>query len=103
MVGALAHLLTGRFADFVDAIGDRGLELQPVAADAFVVAAEAIGAPARIRMAAGGANRLARDIKPRAGDMPGFDRGFDAPVGTAGVAHGSEAAVEHGAQSRRRA
>jgi hypothetical protein len=46
MVGALAHLLTGRFADLVDAIGDRGLELQPVTADAVVAAAEAVGAPA---------------------------------------------------------
>src|SRR6478735_6073657 len=102
MVGALAHLLAGGFADFVDAIGDRGLELQPVAAGALVVAAEAVGAPARIRMPAGGTDRLTGDIKPRTRDMPGFDRGLDAPIGAASVPHGGEAAIEHGAQPRRR-
>jgi len=43
MVGALAHLLARGLADFIDAIGDGGFELQAVAADAF---AAPIGAPA---------------------------------------------------------
>ncbi len=43
MVGALAHLLARGFADFVNAIGDRGFELQAVAAGAF---AAPVGAPA---------------------------------------------------------
>src|SRR5258705_11439923 len=54
-------------------------------------------------MVAGGADRLTGDIKTWPGDMPGFDRGLDAPIGAAGVTHGREAAVEHGAQPRRRA
>src|SRR5260370_41029210 len=54
-------------------------------------------------MAAGGADRLAGDIKPWTDNMPGFDGCLDAPVGAASVAHRREAAVEHGAQSRRRA
>ena len=33
--------------------------------------------------------------------MSGFDGGLDSPVGAAGIAHGGEAAIEHGAQSRR--
>src|SRR5437588_6437220 len=54
-------------------------------------------------MAAGGSDRLAGDIKPWAGHVPGFNRGFDAPVGPACVAHRGESAVEHGPHSRRRA
>src|SRR5258705_2111093 len=100
MVGALAHLLAGGFADFVDAIGNGGFELQPVTADAVVAAAEAVGAPACIRMATGGADRLTGDIKTWPRDMAGFDRGLDAPVGTAGVAHRPEAAVHHRARPR---
>jgi hypothetical protein len=100
VVRALAHLFARRFADLVDAVGDGGFELQPVAADAFTAA---IGAPARIRMAASGTNGLACDEEPRARDVSGLDRGLDAPVGTSGVAHGGEAAVEHGAQPGRRA
>jgi hypothetical protein len=42
MVGALAHLLARGLADFIDAIGDGGFELQAVTADAF---AAPIGAP----------------------------------------------------------
>src|SRR5450432_452979 len=99
MVGALAHLLARTFANLVGAIGDRGFELQTVAADAFTAA---VGAAARIRVSPGGADRLAGDIEPRTDDMSGFDRGLDAPVGPAGVAYRGEAAVEHGAQSRRR-
>ena len=38
MVGALAHLLARGLADFVGAVGDRGFELQAVAADAFAAA-----------------------------------------------------------------
>ncbi len=100
MIGALAHLLAGGFAHLVDTVGDRGLELQAVAADAF---AAAIGAPARIRMSPGRADGLAGDEQPRTRDMPSLDRGLDAPVGPSGVADGGEAAVEHRAQPRRRA
>src|ERR1035438_5624723 len=96
MVGALAHLLACGFADFIDAIGDGGFELQTVTAGAF---AAPVGTPARIRMAAGRADRLTGDIKPWTDDMSGFDGCLDAPVGPAGVAHRREAAVEHGAQS----
>jgi hypothetical protein len=53
MVGALAHLLARGFPDFIGAVGDGRLELQAVAAGAF---AAKIGAPARVRMAAGGAD-----------------------------------------------
>src|ERR1051326_4489178 len=54
-------------------------------------------------MTAGGTDRLAGDIDPRADDVPGFDGCLDAPVCAAGVTHGREAAVEHGAQPGRRA
>src|ERR1700748_2303011 len=98
MVGALAHLLARRFAHFVGAVGDRGFELQAVAALAFTVEPEA-GAPARIRMAAGRADRLACDIEPGTVDRPGFEGSLEAPVGAAGAANGGEAAIEHRAQA----
>src|SRR5665213_4133010 len=100
MVGALVHLFARDLADFVRTVGDGGFELQAVAAGA---RAAGIGAPSRIRMPAGWPDRLAGDIKSGASDMSGFDRSLDAPVGPAGVAHGGEATVEHGAQPGRRA
>ena len=100
MVGALAHLLARGLADFIGAVGDGGFELQAVAAGAF---AAHVGAPARIRMTARRADRLAGDIKPWTRDMSGFDRRLDAPVGPSGVADGGETAIEHGAQPARRA
>ena len=42
-------------------------------------------------------------MKRRGPEMARFDRGLDAPVAAAGVAHRGEAAVEHGAQPCRRA
>ena len=42
MVGTLTHLLARCFPDLIGAVGDGGLELQTVAADAF---AAPVGAP----------------------------------------------------------
>ena len=46
-------------------------------------------------MAAGRADRSARDEQARPRNIALIDRGLDAPVGAAGVAHAGEAAVEH--------
>ena len=92
VVGALAHLL----ARFLAHLGHAVRRAHPEAHGVAAMAAHAeIGAPARIAVSAGRADRGARDEQPRPRNVALLDRGLQTPVGAAGVADAGEAAVEH--------
>jgi len=99
VVGTLAHLLARGLAYRVGAVGDCRLECEAAAAG---TAFNGVGAAAAVGMAARGPDRLASDEKAGAHEMALLDGGLNAPVASARVAHGRKAAIEHGAQPRRR-
>ncbi len=98
LVGALAHLFAHGAAHLVGPVGQRQREGHGIAAAA---RRRAVGAPARVAVAARGADGAPGDEQARAGQEPALDRRLDAPVGPARVAHGGEAAVDHAAHQRR--
>ena len=98
LVHALAQLLAHGRAHRVHAVDHVEAEAHGVAAVAH--AAPGVGAPARVGVPAGGADGAPGDEQPRARQLALGHRVAQAPVGPTGVAHGGEAAVEHGAHER---
>ena len=94
LVGALSHLLARGPADLVGPVGQLEREGHGVAAAARRVA---VGAPARVAVAARRADGAAGDEEPRPGQEALLHRRLDPPVRAAGVADGREAAVDHAA------
>ena len=95
LVGALAQMLAHRLADGIDPVGH--LRDRPVVGGA--AAGLEAGLLAHVAVAAGLAQRLAREEDPGARDQAALHRHGEAEVGAAGVAHRGEAPPERALQA----
>ena len=94
VIGTFAQLVARRLDDFGNAVGNAA---EPVEAGATGAEVLRFGTQAGFAVAAGLAERRARDEQPRPYEQPLLHRSLDAPVGAAGVAQRGKAAHQHGA------
>lgn len=103
LVGPHLQFFAGGLAHRVHAIDHPADHANARAVGADHVGCDVVGASAAVGMAAGLAQRTARDEQPRPLGQARLNRLLERMAGTARVAHGGEAAAQHATQDRQAA